>query len=376
MRVGLPNAQFLAFTGTPLLGSKRLTNAWFGDYVSEYNFAESIKDNATVPLYYVKRVPEVELQNDFLDSDFAEILEGENLTDAEQQRLENHYARELEVIKRDDRPDAIAQHIVYHFPRRGFRGKGMVISVDKFTAVKMYDKVNYYWREEIKKLNAQISKTEDTEEKLRLKDIVDYMRKVEMAVVISKEEDEETKFAAEGLSIKSHRDRMNKVDENGFDIEDNFKDPDNPLQLVFVCAMWLTGFDAPSVSTLYLDKPMKGHTLMQTIARANRVYNGKESGLIIDYLDVFKYLKRALADYASNDGDLMPVKNIDKLLGQLKETINLINTFCLSHDVDLNKVVENGDTFKNLSLFQDYANIIVGNDDIKSKIRTEKIGTG
>lgn len=143
MRTGLPNAQFLAFTGTPLLGAKRLTNAWFGDYVSEYNFAESIKDNATVPLYYVKRVPEVELQNDFLDSDFAEILEEENLTDAEQRRLENHYAKELEVIKRDDRLDAIAQHIVYHFPRRGFRGKSMVISVDKFTAVKMYDKVSY-----------------------------------------------------------------------------------------------------------------------------------------------------------------------------------------------------------------------------------------
>ena len=281
MRTGLPNAQFLAFTGTPLLGAKRLTNAWFGDYVSEYNFAESIKDNATVPLYYVKRVPEVELQNDFLDSDFAEVLEEENLTDAEQRRLENHYAKELEVIKRDDRLDAIAQHIVYHFPRRGFRGKGMVISVDKFTAVKMYDKVSYYWKEEIKKLNAQITKTKDAAEKLRLKDLVDYMRKVEMAVVISEDADEEAKFAAEGLSIKPHRDRMNKVDENGFDIEDNFKDPNNPLQLVFVCAMWLTGFDAPSVSTLYLDKPMKGHTLMQTIARANRVYNGKECGLMV-----------------------------------------------------------------------------------------------
>ena len=367
MRTGLPNAQFLAFTGTPLLGAKRLTNAWFGDYVSEYNFAESIKDNATVPLYYVKRVPEVELQNDFLDSDFAEILEEENLTDAEQHRLENHYAKELEVIKRDDRLDAIAQHIVYHFPRRGFRGKGMVISVDKFTAVKMYDKVSYYWKEEIKKLNAQITKTKDAAEKLRLKDMVDYMRKVEMAVVISEDTDEEAKFAAEGLSIKPHRERMNKVDENGFDIEDNFKDPNNPLQLVFVCAMWLTGFDAPSVSTLYLDKPMKGHTLMQTIARANRVYNGKECGLIIDYLDVFKYLKRALADYASDDGGLMPVKDVEKLLGQLHEAIDLTKAFCLSHNVDLSKVVEDGDTFKNLSFFEDYANIIVGNDDVKNE---------
>ena len=160
---------------------------------------------------------------------------------------------------------------------------------------------------------------------------------------------------------------MNKVDENGFDIEDNFKDPNNPLQLVFVCAMWLTGFDAPPVSTLYLDKSMKGHTLMQTIARANRVYNGKECGLIIDYLDVFKYLKRALADYASDDGGLMPVKDVDKLLGQLHEAIDLTKTFCMNHDVDLNKVVEDGDTFKNLSLFEDYANTIVGNDDVKNE---------
>ena len=112
---------------------------------------------------------------------------------------------------------------------------------------------------------------------------------------------------------------------------------------------------------------MKGHTLMQTIARANRVYNGKECGLIIDYLDVFKYLKRALADYASDDGGLMPVKDVDKLLGQLHEAIDLTKTFCMSHDVDLNKVVEDGDTFKNLSLFEDYANTIVGNDDVKNE---------
>lgn len=243
----------------------------------------------------------------------------------------------------------------------------MVISVDKFTAVKMYDKVSHYWKEEIKKLNAQITKTTDAEEKLHLKGIVDYMRRVEMAVVISEDADEDAKFAAEGLSIKPHRDRMNKIDENGFDIEDNFKDPNNPLQLVFVCAMWLTGFDAPSVSTLYLDKPMKGHTLMQTIARANRVYNGKECGLIIDYLDVFKYLKRALADYASDDGGLMPVKDVNKLLEQLHGVIDMTKAFCMSHDVDLSKVVENGDTFKNLSFFEDYANIILGNDDVKNE---------
>ena len=369
MRTVLPNAQFFAFTGTPLLGSKRLTNQWFGDYVSEYNFAQSIKDNATVPLYYVKRVPEVELQNDFLESDFAEILEDENLTEAEQKRLENLYSQELEIIKRDDRLDAVAQYIAYHFPRRGFRGKGMVITVDKFTAVKIYDKVNLHWKEEIKRLNASITAATDEEKRAELKDLRNYMTGVQMAVVISEEDNEEEKFNKEGLSVISHRHRMAIVDENGFDIEDNFKDPNHPLSLVFVCAMWLTGFDAPSVSTLYLDKPMKSHTLMQTIARANRVFPGKENGFIVDFLDVFKHLKRALADYATDTEGLMPVKGIEILLDQLNEAIQLTLAFCLDRGIDLNNVVTDTNTFKKLDYFGEYANIIVGDDETRNEFK-------
>lgn len=369
MRKGLPNAQFIAFTGTPLLGSKRLTNAWFGDYVSEYNFAQSIKDNATVPLYYVNGMKEVQLQNEYLDSDFAEILENEELTDTEKQRLENHYARELEIIKRDDRLEKIAQHIAYHFPRRGFLGKGMVISVDKFTAVKMYDKVQHYWKEEIKSYNIQIGKEADEAKRRELKRIVDYMRRLQMAVVISEEDKEEEKFNREELSVKCHRERMNAVDENGFDIEDNFKSPNHPLQLVFVCSMWLTGFDAPSVSTLYLDKPMKGHTLMQTIARANRVYPDKENGIVIGYLDVFKSLKKALVDYASDETDDMPVKEVSKLFEQLLECIEIAKAFCKSQDVDLQKVIDSKDTFENLSDFAEFADRLVSNDDVKNEFR-------
>lgn len=369
MRKGLPNAQFLAFTGTPLLGSKRLTNSWFGDYVSEYNFAESIKDSATVPLYYVNGMKEVQLQNNYLDTDLAEILENEELNDAERQRLENHYARELEIIKRDDRLDKIARHIVYHFPRRGFLGKGMVISVDKFTAVKMYDKVQHYWKEEIKILNAQIAKLREEEKRKELKAIVDYMRKVDMAVVISEEDKEEEKFNKVGLSVKYHRERLNNVDENGLDIEDNFKNPDHTLQLVFVCSMWLTGFDAPSVSTLYLDKPMKGHTLMQTIARANRVYPGKTSGIVIGYLDVFKSLKRALLDYASDDSEDIPVKEVDKLYAQLLETIEETKQFCLHHNVDLSRIIDEDDVFINLSLFGEFADILVSKDEVRNEFR-------
>lgn len=370
MRKGLPNAQYIAFTGTPLLGAKRLTNQWFGDYVSEYNFSDSIEDNATVPLYYVKRVPEVSLVNeDLFSDDFLEILEDENLTEEEQKRLENHYAKELEVIKRDDRLDTIAKYIVKHFPNRGFRGKGMVVSVDKFTAVKMYDKVQRYWHDEIKELNKTISQTRDDLERKRLKDTVDYMNSVEMAVVISTEgtEEEEKKFQKEGLTIKPHIQRLNYIDENGKDIEDNFKDPEHPLQLVFVCAMWLTGFDAPSISTIYLDKPMKSHTLMQTIARANRVFENKECGLIVDHINVFKHLKRALADYASSDTIDMPVKDIKQLFNKLNESIDITCKFCKDNNAELKDIVDEDEVFKNINKFLSYANSIIGNDEIKNE---------
>lgn len=371
MRKGLPNAQYIAFTGTPLLGSKRLTNQWFGDYVSEYNFSDSIEDNATVPLYYVRRVPEVSLENDFFNDDFVEILEDENLTEEEQKRLENLYAKELEVIKRDDRLDTIAKYIVKHFPYRGFRGKGMVVSVDKFTAVKMYDKVQHYWKEEIKELNRTISQTKDEIKRQEFKDIVNYMNSVDMAVVISTEgtEDEEKKFQKEGLTIKPHVQRLSAIDENGKDIEDNFKDPEHPLQLVFVCAMWLTGFDAPSVSTLYLDKPMKGHTLMQTIARANRVFENKECGLIIDHINVFKHLRKALVDYASNDNVDMPVKNIEMLYGKLNEAIDMTCNFCKTHNAELKVIVDEEEVFKNIETFQSYANTIISNDEVKNEFQ-------
>ena len=177
MRLGLPKAQYLAFTGTPLLGRERKTSAWFGDYVSEYNFQQSMDEGATVPLFYKKRVPEVLNQNEDLSEEFYEILEDENLDDVQQAKLERRFATEMEVIKRDDRLETIAKDIVYHFPRRGYLGKGLVISVDKFTAVKMFDKVWHHWKAEIKTLRGRIKKSENDLEKARLKKMLAYMRK-------------------------------------------------------------------------------------------------------------------------------------------------------------------------------------------------------
>lgn len=370
MRTALPNANYVAFTGTPLLGSKRLTNQWFGDYVSEYNFAQSVEDGSTVPLFYSRRVPEVGLQNDFLDDDVVDIIEDENLNEDETRLLENSASRILEVIKRDDRLDKIAQDIAHHFPRRGFLGKGMVVSVDKYTAVKMYDKVQHYWGIEKQKIMQERNQAHTKEKRDELTRILNYMNTVEMAVIISEEADENDKFSKQGLDITKHRQKMNEITPEGYDIEDRFKDPNDKLQLVFVCAMWLTGFDVKSLSTLYLDKPMKGHTLMQAIARANRVFPGKSCGIIVDYVNVFKYMQKALTEYASgDDGTEFPAKDIDKLIGYIDGTITEANDFLVTLGCGIDVVIEKQSTFDRLEVLRAYYNKIVEKDDDKERFK-------
>ncbi|MBT3255927.1 MAG: type I restriction endonuclease subunit R [Deltaproteobacteria bacterium] len=371
MRQGLPKAQYLAFTGTPLLGRERKTSDWFGDYVSEYNFQQSMDEGATVPLFYKKRVPEVLNQNEDLSDEFYEILEDENLDDVQRAKLERKFATEIEVIKRDDRLETIAKDIVYHFSRRGYLGKGLVISVDKFTAVKMLDKVRHDWKAEIKTLLGRIKNSDNDIEKARLKKVTAYMRKVEMAVVISEDAGEEKKFADRKLNIKLHRNRMKCLDEHGHDIEYNFKDPDNPLQLVFVCAMWLTGFDVPTLSTLYLDKPMRDHTLMQAIARANRVTPfkinkvTKRNGEIVDYYNVFRNMKKALKDYAQGEEGLdeAPVREKGELFKLLDEAIGQGVEFCREKGIDLNSMLVKDEVFKNIKKFKTYADILLRKDE-------------
>ena len=371
MRAGLPHANFLAFTGTPLLGKARKTSAWFGDYVSEYNFQQSVEDGATVPLFYEKRVPEVLIQNDALSAEFYEILEDENLDEAQQARLEKRFAKEVEVIKRDDRLETIARDIVFHFPRRGYLGKGLLVALDKFTAVLMFDKVQRLWKQEIKNLLGRIKESSNEIEKLRLKRLVDWMRAAEMAVVVSEEAGEEAKFAKQKLDIEPHRTRMNQLDAHGHDVEYNFKDPEHPLQLVFVCAMWLTGFDAPTVSTLYLDKPMRGHTLMQTIARANRVtpyqINGvaKTNGEIVDYYNVFRNMKRALRDYAQgpDDADDVPVQDKSALFDLLDDAVAQGLAYCDERGVPLREALGRGDVFTRLGQFNAFADTLFAQDE-------------
>ncbi len=372
MRKSLPNANYVAFTGTPLLGTKRLTNQWFGDYVSEYNFAQSVEDGSTVPLFYSRRVPEVGLENDFLDDDVVDIIEDEDLNEDETRLLENASSRILEVIKREDRLDKIARDIAHHFPRRGFLGKGLVVSVDKFTAVKMYDLVQHYWAEEKKSITKERNQAKSKEERDKLTSILDYMNNVDMAVVISgnDNDDEVEKFKKYGLDITKHRAKMKAITPDGKDIEDRFKDPSDSLQLVFVCAMWLTGFDVPNLSTLYLDKPMKGHTLMQAIARANRVYPEKSCGIIVDYVNVFKYMQKALTEYATgDDGKEFPAKNIDQLIVYIDQTINETDQFLNRMGIYLSKIIGDSSLFDKLDEFRKAYDTIVATDDNKEQFK-------
>ncbi|HCI12440.1 MAG TPA: deoxyribonuclease HsdR [Gallionellaceae bacterium] len=306
MRAALPNAMFVAFTGTPLIAGEERTREVFGDYVSIYDFQQSVEDGATVPLFYENRTPELHLDNPDLNDDIYELIENADLSDEAEKKLERELGRQYHLITRDDRLDTVAQDIVKHFLGRGFQGKAMVVSIDKATALRMYDKVRKYWPKD---------------------------DKTDMAVVVSAGQNEIEQMAKLDIDIVPHRKRIN--DEK---LDDKFKDPNDPLQLVFVCAMWLTGFDAPNCSTVYLDKPMRNHTLMQTIARANRVYPGKQSGLIVDYANVFASLEKALAIYGKGGGGEMPVRDKKALADELRYAVNDANVYCMEHGVVLAEI--------------------------------------
>jgi type I restriction enzyme, R subunit len=335
MRNGLPDAAFLGFTGTPLIaGEEERTREVFGDYVSVYDFARSIEDGATVPLYYENRTPELQIINENLNQDIERLLEAAELDEEQEKKLEREFAREYHLITRDERLDTIAADLVTHFLGRGYRGKAMMVCIDKATAVRMYDKVQAQWKEHLAELQAQL-KNATGEAREALEDKISLMKTTDMAVVVSQSQNEVEELKAKGLDIVPHRQRM--VNE---DLDEKFKDPDNPLRLVFVCAMWITGFDVPTCSTLYLDKPMRNHTLMQTIARANRVAPGKTAGLIVDYVGIFRNLQDALRIYAKpHQPGQLPIKNKAALVAQLVALLKQAEGFCSPLGIDLQAIV-------------------------------------
>ena len=361
MRTALPNAAFIAFTGTPLIAGEEKTREVFGEYVSVYDFKQSIEDRATVPLYYENRVPKLKLINPDLNADLEQILEEAELDEAQQEKLEREFAQEYQLITREDRLEVIAEDIVTHFIGRGYRGKAMVISIDKSTAVKMYDKVQKHWQHKLESLKSELNSGVARDREKPLKALNQYMEETDMAVVVSSSQNEIDDLRRRGVDIRPHRQRMNSED-----LETKFKNPDDPFRIVFLCAMWITGFDVPSCSTIYLDKPQRNHTLMQTIARANRVFKDKVNGLIVDYIGVLRNLKKALVIYAtgSNGDRSSPIADKSELIEELKEAIAEISEFCRNFGINFAEI-EAADKLQQSPLIAEAVNHILLNDETK-----------
>ncbi|MEB3898860.1 type I restriction endonuclease subunit R [Pseudomonas putida] len=368
MRTALPNAAFLGFTGTPLMAGEEKTKEVFGDYISVYDFGQSIADGATVPLYYENRIPEMQLINDNLNEDMAALLEEAELDEEQERKVEQVFAREYHLITREDRLEAIAKDLVNHFVGRGYQGKAMLVCIDKATAVRMYNKVQDYWKTYLADLKAQLAKApKEQQEELQHK--IQVMTSTDMAVVVSQGQNEVKELADKGLDILPHRKRMNE--EN---LGEKFKDSKDPLRLVFVCAMWITGFDVPSCSTIYLDKPMKNHTLMQTIARANRKYPGKEAGLIVDYVGVFRKLQEALAIYggasSGEGGEGEPIKNKAELVEYLKHLLARGISFLSEHGVNA-QAIKDAQGFEKVAKLDDAVEQLIANEETKNSFMSQ-----
>ena len=364
MRDALPNASYIAFTGTPLIVGEEQTKEVFGDYVSIYNFTQSVEDGATVPLYYENRIPELQLTNEDLTDDMRKLLEDAELDDEQEKKVEREFSRQYHLITRDDRLETVAEDIVSHFMGRGFPGKAMIVSIDKVAAVRMYDKVQVHWNQHLDRLREQYALAQDKAELRQLKRDIEFMEETDMAVVVSQAQNEIADMKEKGVEIAPHRKRM--VSE---DLDTKFKDPDDRFRIVFVCAMWMTGFDVPSCSTIYLDKPMRNHTLMQTIARANRVFPDKTNGLIVDYIGVFRSLERALAIYGTGIGGgsrqgERPVRDKSELVEALRAALNKVEAFCLELGANLTEILKT-EGFFSIKLIDDAVEAIKVNDQSK-----------
>ncbi len=334
MRRALPNAAFLGFTGTPLIAAtSERTREVFGDYVSIYDFAQSIADGATVPLYYDERKPELHLARDDLREELDALLEDAGLDEATEARLQADFGRQYHLITRDDRLDKVAADLVRHFAARGYRGKAMFVAIDKATAVRMYDKVRVAWAALLAEEEARLGEA-PAEARDGLVEKLDWMRTLDMAVVVSQGQGEVEELRARGVDILPHRARMQRER-----LDERFKKASDPLRLVFVCAMWITGFDVPTCSTMYLDKPMRNHTLMQAIARANRRAPEKAAGTIVDYVGVFANLQRALAIYTTGQSREPPVRDVSALAEAVEEALEAAYAACEEAGADLGAII-------------------------------------
>ena len=362
----LPTASRIGFTGTPLLSNDNITARTFGGYISVYDFKRAVDDGATVPLYYENRGEKIlDLHNPEITDRILDAIEAADLDVDRQDKLEAEFAKEIHLLTAEPRLRSIARDFAGHYSDLWASGKAMFVCLNKVTCVRMYNYVQQYWQAEIEALEIQ-QKNAAQQEAQELARRIQWMRETEMAVVISQDQNEIQTFKKWGLDILPHRAKMEKRE-----LDKEFKDRDNPLRVVFVCAMWLTGFDVKCLSCLYLDKPLKAHTLMQTIARANRVAEGKSNGLIIDYIGIVKALRKALADYTANQGggSVNPTVDKEQLIARIREVIEKTRSFLFEQDFDLQTLIDARD-FDKTAVLLNACNAICGSMETRKSFTT------
>jgi type I restriction enzyme, R subunit len=305
MRDALPNASFIGFTGTPIELTDKNTKAVFGDYIDVYDIQRAVEDGATVRIYYEGRLAKIELdeaERPKLDEDFEEVTEGEELDKKE--KLKSKWARLEALVGAEKRVKLVAEDLVNHFEQRlaAIDGKGMIVCMSRRICIELYDQVI--------KLRPQWHEEDDNRGAIK--------------VVM-------TGSAADKLEWQQHI--RNKPRREA--LAKRFKDPDDPLRLVIVRDMWLTGFDAPCLHTMYADKPMRGHGLMQAIARVNRVFRDKPGGLVVDYLGLADQLKKALSHYTGGDRGEIGIDKAEAVAKMLEKHEVIV---CMLHGFDYSAI--------------------------------------
>jgi type I restriction enzyme R subunit len=330
LRDALPNATFVAFTGTPVASEDRDTRAVFGDYIHIYDMQQAKEDGATVAIYYESRLAKLRLKEDALpqiDDEVDELAEDEE--EDQQSRLKSKWAALEKIVGADPRIQQVAADLVAHFEQRqqAQRGKAMVVAMSREICVHLYDAIRALrpdWHDDDPEKGAiKIVMTGSSSDKALLRPHV-YTKQVKKR------------------------------------LEKRFKDPADPLQLVIVRDMWLTGFDAPCVHTLYVDKPMKGHNLMQAIARVNRVFRDKQGGLVVDYIGIANELKAALKEYTASNGRGKPTVDAAEAWAVLEEKLDILRA--LLHGFDYGDFSKGG-----LRLLAGAANHVLGQKDGKKR---------
>jgi type I restriction enzyme R subunit len=377
MRKALPNASFLGFTGTPLLKNDEITKRIFGRYVSRYDFKRSEEDGATVKLVYENRGEKLGITTLDLNDRIAEVIEEARLTEDEDTHLQKLLGKDYEVVTAGERLERIAVDFVNHCAARWESGKFMMVCIDKITCGRMFNLIMPHWQAKTAAVKAAAGVEVDAERKAKLEAQAKWLEETIIELQISEEQGEVKAFQKWGVDIIPRRARMKK----GFEVlkegrtetlsmEDAFKEPGHPFRVVIVCAMWLTGFDVESLGTLYIDKPMKAHTLMQAIARANRRCEGKDFGLIVDYNGMLKSLCAALANYALGDegedaGDEI-VAPISERVEALEEAISATETYLLGLGFDASQL-GGAKGFTKTGLLADAVNAIYTNRETKQR---------